>query len=264
MSELDIIVDKSSTSNIDEDVVNPTALEVVPLEERANRIRQLQANIQHGIIEIGFELIAAKKDIGHGNWTEWLKSEFNWSIRTAQNFMALAERFGNTKTFSLLPTSTLIKMLALPEGDEEKFVEKQVENGRPIETQSAREIQKSVKEWNQTKASQTPVIETSSINEETTTLETSEPNNNTALESESTDTNNQEERTTGIDINSLEEETETTLIAMYFQVPQVQALWELITKTDLLDLKPIHAELSSVMRHLEEKMNRLHNEDYTD
>lgn len=242
MSELDIIVDESSVSNIDEDVVS--------LEERANRIRQLTADVTRGFIDIGFELIAAKKEIGHGNWTEWLKSEFNWSIRTAQNFMALAERFGNTKTFSLLPTSTLIKMLALPEGDEEKFVEKQVENGRPIEKQSARELQKSVKEWNQNKVSQTPVIETSFITEETTTPETSEPNNDTAIESESTDTNTQEESNNGID---------TTV---YFQVPQIQSLWKLIKRRELPDLEPIHAELSSLMHHLEEKMNRLYNENY--
>ena len=149
-------------------------------------------------------------------------------------------------------------MLALPEGDEKKFVEKQVENGRPIEKQSAREIQKSVKEWNQNKASQTPVIETSSINEETTTLEISEPNNNTALESESTDTNNQEESTNGIDINSLEEETTPTVVN--FEVPQIQAVWELITKTDLPNLKPIQIELLTLMEHLTERMNELHNE----
>lgn len=260
MSELDIIVDKPPISNIDGDVIEHTDLEVVSLAERANRIRQLTADVTQGFIDIGFELIAAKKEIGHGNWTEWLKSEFNWSIRTAQNFMALAERFGNTKTFSFLPTSTLIKMLALPEGDEEKFVEKQVENGRPIEKQSAREIQKSVKEWNQNKATQTPVIETSFINEETTTPETSESNNDTAIDSESTDSNNQEESTNGIDINSLEKETKNILTTVYFQVPQIQALWSLIEETpDLHKLKVIHVELSKVMYDLQEKMEELHN-----
>ena len=252
MSEPDIIVDKPSVSNINKDEVT--------LEERANRIRQLTANVTQGFIDIGFELIAAKKQLGHGSWIDWLKSEFNWSIRTAQNFMALAERFGKTKTFAFLPTSTLIKMLALPEGDEEKFVEKQVENGRPIETQSAREIQKSVKEWNQNKTSKTPVVDTSSINEESTTPEPSEHNNDAVSALESTDTNNQEESTDGIDINNLEEETDPILTTVYFQVPQVQAIWELITTTDLPDLKPIHVELSSVMQHLEEKMNHLHNE----
>lgn len=250
MSELDIIVDKPSVSNIDEDVVT--------LEERANRIRQLTANVTQGFIDIGFELIAAKKQIGHGSWTDWLKSEFNWSIRTAQNFMALAERFGKTKTFSLLPTSTLIKMLALPEGDEEKFVEKQIENGRPIETQSARELQKSVREWNQNKASKTPVVDTSSINEELTSTKPSEHNNDTGNELEFAETNNSEENTDSIAINNTEEETMFPVVN--FQVPQIQAVWELIIETDLPDLKPIQVELLNLMSHLTERMGRLHNE----
>lgn len=36
------------------------------LEARAERIRRLQADVQRGIIEIGFELIAAKKTVVHG------------------------------------------------------------------------------------------------------------------------------------------------------------------------------------------------------
>lgn len=250
MSELDIIVDESSVSNIDEDVVS--------LEERANRIRQLTADVTRGFIDIGFELIAAKKEIGHGNWTEWLKSEFNWSIRTAQNFMALAERFGNTKTFSLLPTSTLIKMLALPEGDEEKFVEKQVENGRPIETQSAREIQKSIKEWNQNKASKAPVVDTSSINEESSTPEPSEHNNDTVTELEFTETTTSEERTDSIAINSTEEEPTNNIDE--FQVKAIRNIWNLVKKkSDLQGLEIIHFELLRLINLLEEKMNHLRN-----
>ena len=45
-----------------------------------------------------------------------------------------------------------------------------------------------------------------------------------------------------------------------FQVPQIQAVWELIIKTDLPDLKPIQVELLNLMNHLTERMERLHNE----
>lgn len=123
------------------------ASDVVTLEERADRIRQLQADVQRGIIDIGFELIAAKKEIGHGQWQNWLATEFDWTDRTARNFMAIAERYGNRKTFSDLKPATLIKMLALPEGDEQNFIDAQTAAGRPIETQSAREVQRNVKAW---------------------------------------------------------------------------------------------------------------------
>ena len=50
-----------------------TTAEIVTLDVRANRIRRLQADVQRGVIEIGFELIAAKKEVGHGNWERWLQ-----------------------------------------------------------------------------------------------------------------------------------------------------------------------------------------------
>ncbi len=63
--------------------------EEITLTQRADRIRSLQADVQRGIIQIGFELIAAKKQVEYGNWQSWLADEFHWTIRTAQNFMAL-------------------------------------------------------------------------------------------------------------------------------------------------------------------------------
>ena len=106
-------------------------VEEISLGQRADRIRQLQADIQRGIIEIGHELIAAKKH------------------RTARNFMAIAERFGNRKSISVFSPTTLIKMLALPEGDEEKFIDAQAAAGKPVEKQSAREVQRNVSQWKQ-------------------------------------------------------------------------------------------------------------------
>lgn len=131
--------------------MKPPIIESITLSDRAERIRSLQADVQRGIIEIGFELIAAKKEIGHGNWGDWLKNEFDWTDRTARNFMRVAERFGNRKTFSDLKPSTLQAMLALPEGTEAEFIETQAASGKPILNQSARAVQSAVKEFKQTK-----------------------------------------------------------------------------------------------------------------
>lgn len=127
----------------------PVPTQVISLEERANRIRKLQADVQRGIIQIGLELAAAKKEVGHGNWADWLKKEFAWSQRTASYFMAIAERFSNSYTYSNLKPSTLKAMLALPEGDEDAFIEEQAKSGKPVETQTAREVQASIKHWKQ-------------------------------------------------------------------------------------------------------------------
>ena len=108
---------------------------------------QLQADVQRGIIEIGFELIAAKKEVGHGNWERWLQNEFSWTQRTANNFMRMAERFGKMENVFHFQPSTLQAMLTLPEGDEEKFIAAQAEAGKPIEKLSAREVKRAVTEW---------------------------------------------------------------------------------------------------------------------
>lgn len=131
-----------------------TSAEIITLNVRANRIRQLQADVQRGIIEIGFELIAAKKEIGHGNWGRWLQKEFEWTERTARNFMAMAERFGNRKTFSDLRPSTLQALLALPEGEEDKFIAAQAEAGEPVGEMTTREVKSAIKKF---KAENKPV-----------------------------------------------------------------------------------------------------------
>lgn len=120
---------------------------VITLDERANRIRSLQADVQRGIIEIGNELLAAKKEVGHGNWSAWLETEFSWSDRTARRFMAVAERFGKMDNVVRFQPSTLQAMLLLPEGTEQEFIDAQAAAGKPIETQSARDVQKHVKEF---------------------------------------------------------------------------------------------------------------------
>ena len=64
----ELTVDDTPAQAIEDDT-EPIELmvEEITLETRADRIRQLQADVQRGIIEIGFELIAAKKEIGHGS-----------------------------------------------------------------------------------------------------------------------------------------------------------------------------------------------------
>ena len=127
--------------------------EEITLAQRADHIRSLQADVQRGIIQIGFEFIAAKEQIGHGNWSNWLDKEFAWSERTARRFMAVAERFGKTDNVVRFQPSVLQAMLALPKGAEEEFIAAQAAAGNPVEKQSAREVQKNVKAFKQQRTS---------------------------------------------------------------------------------------------------------------
>lgn len=81
--------------------LNPRGVVVSPtLSERAQRIRAL---IRGNIIEIGRELIAAKAEIDHGKWLSWLEDEFDWTSKTAENYMNVTREFGSLSNLGELP-----------------------------------------------------------------------------------------------------------------------------------------------------------------
>ena len=136
------------TQNETDTITIEVPFKLVTLDERAARIRKLSADVQRGIIEIGNELIAAKRDMGHGNWGTWLKNEFDWTQQTANRFMRVADRFGKLNTGVQFKSATLQAMLALPFGTEQEFIDEQAEKGKPVEEMTKREVQSAVKEFN--------------------------------------------------------------------------------------------------------------------
>lgn len=126
------------------------------LADRVNCIRKLTGDTARNLIEIGRHLAAAKNEVGHGNWANWLDENFQWTERTAQNLMAVAERFGDMDIANFKP-SHLQALLALPSGDEQKFIAEQAAAGQPVETQSARQLRAAVKQYKR-KENPAPVI----------------------------------------------------------------------------------------------------------
>jgi len=65
------------------------------------------------IFVIGQELAFIKEYLAHGEWGNWLKTEFGLSDRMARNFMNVALRLGDkTEKFSVLPISSLYELAA--------------------------------------------------------------------------------------------------------------------------------------------------------
>jgi hypothetical protein len=60
----------------------------------ADRIREKVKKTLEDLIEVGKDLQEIKGTLPHGQFTPWLKAEFGWGERMAQNFMSVAERFG--------------------------------------------------------------------------------------------------------------------------------------------------------------------------
>jgi hypothetical protein len=88
---------------------------------QAEAIRVLGKRMITDIIEIGQRLTAVKQAQPRGAWLKWLKREFDWTDRTATNYMRIAEVFGSkSENFSDLEISpSALLQLAGPEVGEE-------------------------------------------------------------------------------------------------------------------------------------------------
>ena len=102
-------------------IAMPVQLEMeLTLPQRAQRIRDLVGTARTCIIEIGRELIAAKTQVVHGGWLPWLKEEFGWSVRTADNYMSVAYKFATVANFDgLTIDATALYALSAPDVPQE-------------------------------------------------------------------------------------------------------------------------------------------------
>ena len=103
------------------------------------------------IIEVGKRLIQAKELVERGEWQNWLEANFSLTTRSARRFMAVAERFGKTEidfrfTEDLSPTQ-MIAMLALPAGDEEKFIAEKAAEGTPVENMTIKNLREEIRQY---------------------------------------------------------------------------------------------------------------------
>ena len=143
------IVPTDETSPVEpvEEII--TAIEEKPLPVLESEIKFHLARGTEHFIEAGRRLIAAKAIVPHGEWNIWLE-KFSLKRQAAQNLMGVAGRFGTKyQTCGNLSYSALVALLPLPEGDEQAFIDAQAEAGKPVVEQSAREVQKNVKAWNE-------------------------------------------------------------------------------------------------------------------
>jgi len=83
------------------------------LAPQAAEVRGLESKSTLNMIKVGDLLHFAKDQLlGHGRFTGWIESEFPFSVRTAQRYLAIAQLAkGKSDTVSLLPPAT-VRMLA--------------------------------------------------------------------------------------------------------------------------------------------------------
>ena len=113
---------------------------LTPIALLAEEARTYSENIAVNMLNLGRVFIEAKEQVPHGNWGEWVSANAGMSVRTAQQLMQCYQRFGSNAHFARLDKSKMYKMLALPEGTEEKFAEEY-----DLENMTSREVEEAVK-----------------------------------------------------------------------------------------------------------------------
>ena len=141
--------------NVESQAVGVRTAETIATEINTIKI-QTQKIMLASSIEIGKRLTEAKELVDHGQWSQWLQKNVNYSERTAQNLMRVydqyGEKFGMTEMDSLfasgapnvfeeLSYTQALALLSLPtEEEREQFVEE-----NDVANMSTREMQDAIK-----------------------------------------------------------------------------------------------------------------------
>ena len=99
------------------------------LEQVASEIRTITASMLVNIIEIGRRMAEAKEMLPYGEFGNWIKTNTDYSLSTANNFMRLFDAYGSPQqslfgaeledcqTFGKLSYSKALALLALPDAE---------------------------------------------------------------------------------------------------------------------------------------------------
>lgn len=121
----------------------------------AEEIREIKAEVRatavRGAIEIGKRLKECKSLVPYGEWGRWLEENVEYSERTAQDLMRIADEYGKKESQAIADISytQAVKLLALPAEEREQFVAE-----HDMEALSTRELQAEIirlKEQNEKK-----------------------------------------------------------------------------------------------------------------
>lgn len=113
---------------------------LTPIGILAEEARIYSENMAMNMLNLGRVFTEAKKQIDHGEFGEWVRENAGMSVRSAQQLMAVYQRFGGKPAFSGIEKTKMYRMLALPEGTEDAFMEE-----HDVSAMSSREIEEAVK-----------------------------------------------------------------------------------------------------------------------
>ena len=108
------------------------------------RIRGRVKRTVDDLIATGTDLARVKAALPHGQFGKWLRAEFGWGERTAQNFLSVAERFGPKSALiadlRIVPTAAYLLAAPSVPGDARDRAIARAEAGETITPGVAREL----------------------------------------------------------------------------------------------------------------------------
>ncbi len=105
----------------------------IVVQQRTSEIRSLMGRSAELVREIGQKLLEVKTKLGHGYFGEWLSHEFQWTERTAENYMLVATKYETISDLSKVsPTALyLLARESTPEQVRESAIA-QIESGEKL------------------------------------------------------------------------------------------------------------------------------------
>lgn len=113
---------------------------LTPLPVLAQEARVYSEGFAMNALGLGRVLTEAKKQVRHGEWADWVRENAGMSVRNAQQFMAIYARFGGKDAFIGIDRSKMYRMLSLPAGTEDAFIER-----NDVASMSSREVEEAVR-----------------------------------------------------------------------------------------------------------------------
>ena len=119
---------------------NTKTKEISVIEGLASQARALRTSVELNLWQLARIFTEAKPLVPRGEWEAWLDENTGMSARSAQQMMQAYRKFGEKPKFQGIGKANLFKMLALPDGAEEEFMET-----HDVAAMSAREVEDAVK-----------------------------------------------------------------------------------------------------------------------
>lgn len=119
-----------------------------PIEVIEGEILFFKAQAGASMLEIGRRLIEAKQLLQHGQWQRWLAEKVEFSERTAQRFMRIAEAYKDADTVTALGTRKALALLAFKEDEREEFLAEEHEvNGeeKTVQEMTSAELDEAIR-----------------------------------------------------------------------------------------------------------------------